>query len=296
MSCSSDGSFFCHSLTLNENDSVLPLQECKTFEQEKPDSGLNLKDCKDLNDKDYSVEGEKKQKELDNIKSAGEKYKLDLKTQLQNLRIQRKKLIQDCQEYVNQNLIDIKDLDIDINIRNRMEKIKTERILTVEKEMQWQSEKLKIALDKLENKFLKDISVEYIEVSSFRSHHIVTSFRTQVLPSWLQQEIHTVHQAINSEAEKAKQTQNLRSASQSRSGLSMGPLGLTSQPTGDTISRTIKNTPHEETINQTYGSDKSKGQTINSGFVTHNAAAQKFSKKIVIDVTNYQSIECIRQP
>ncbi len=71
--------------------------------------------------------------------------------------------------------------------------------------MSWNAEKIKVGLSKLEDAFFKTVTVENIDVSSFRSNHCVSTFRTPVLPDWVQRDIAKVHQIINAESEKARQ-------------------------------------------------------------------------------------------
>jgi hypothetical protein len=56
----------------------------------------------------------------------------------------------------------------------------------VRKELQWESERARLALEKLRAAFLDDIEVERIVLRAFRSSKYVTTFRTAKLTARVQ--------------------------------------------------------------------------------------------------------------
>jgi len=219
-SASADGSLFCHAFDTNKlrhptfdvsfdldfvTDGGDAITAVSKMEQEYKKEEVP-KDAPDMTQMDYSVQGEKIQRELDNAKSAAEAYKAELREQLSAIRVKKEEMLAQTKDFMQHDLgLSVSDLDIDKDLRSKMAaKLETDK-KQLRREMAWNSEKIQIGLSKLERAFLKTVTVENIEVSSFRSKHSVSTFRTPLLPDWVQRDISKVHQIINAESEKARQ-------------------------------------------------------------------------------------------
>ena len=74
-------------------------------------------------------------------------------------------------------------------------------------EMQWESERKSVALQKLKAWFLDNVEVERIILRPFLGRFKVSSFRTAKLPPTLQREIAEVHQAVAHEEQLMMEAQ-----------------------------------------------------------------------------------------
>jgi len=208
---SADGSLFCHlfdpdKLKHPSFDVHFDLDYISIDEVDCTPKGVVVQEAADMTQNDYSVQGEKIQRELDNAKSAAEAYKAQLRAELEGIRSKKIQILDKSKEFMRHDLgLSINDLDIDQNLRTKMsDKLENDKA-QIRREMAWNAERIKVGLSKLENAFLKTVTVENIEVSSFRTNHVVSTFRTPLLPDWVQRDIAKVHQIINAESEKARQ-------------------------------------------------------------------------------------------
>lgn len=68
-----------------------------------------------------------------------------------------------------------------IDLREIIEQQTLSREDTVRKEMQWEQEKARMSVKKLQDKYFRDSAVQYAKLRCFESGSFVTSFRTQKL-------------------------------------------------------------------------------------------------------------------
>jgi len=215
ISSSTDGSLFCHlfdpnklrhpSMAENFEFDYISLEDNTETEMR---SLADKCDAKDMGKDDYSVQGEKIQRELDSAECAAETYKAQLRRELDEIRKKKQDIVSKTKQFMAHNLgLGVADFDIDTNLRTKMAQQLDQAKTQIGREMAWNSEKIKLGLSKLEEAFSNTVSVENIEVSSFGGSHSVSTFRAAVLPEWVQRDIRKVHDIINVESEKARMSE-----------------------------------------------------------------------------------------
>ena len=128
ISSSNDGSLFCHLFDPNklkhpsfDENFEFDYISMNDVEAKEIQSIKHKNDCKDMTEKDYSVQGEKIQRELDNAKSAADDYKSQLRDQLDAIRQKKAEILNKTEEFIKHDLgLSIQDLDIDTNLRSKM--------------------------------------------------------------------------------------------------------------------------------------------------------------------------------
>merc|ERR1719204_769982 len=156
---STDGSMFCH--LFDPHKLKHPAFDVHfdidfiAWNEDGQRTEAEVEDARDMTANDYSVEGEKIQRELDNAKSTAEEYKARLRAQLDDIRAAKKRILHKSQQFMAHDLgLTVSDLDIDESLRSKMA-LKLENDKTqIQREMAWNTERIKIGLSKLENAFL----------------------------------------------------------------------------------------------------------------------------------------------
>eukprot|EP01083_Nonionella_stella_P152343 488165_1 len=214
LSSSCDGSMFCHlfdAVKLKHGDAWDANFDFDYIASDAAVSIKNKSDMKDHGATDYSVQGEKIQRELDSAKSAAERYKTQLRQELHTIRARKEEIVRRAAPFVSSSH-DF-DFDIDKNLRSTMARALEKDVGELKDQMAWESARIAVGLNKLEDAFLNTVTVENVEVSSFRSCHTVSTFRTPVLPQWIEKDIAAVHQIINAESHRAEQLEAKMNAS-----------------------------------------------------------------------------------
>ena len=107
-----------------------------------------------------------------------------------------------------------KEFEMDPEIKRQLALETEQKIAQVKREMAWEEEKHRIALEKLQQRFKHSVECERIVVKAFNSAHEVSSFRAAKLPSDFYQtkaEMDKRKTTMFSQAsEAAKQTSDLK--------------------------------------------------------------------------------------
>ncbi len=125
---STDGSVFCHLFDPNklkhpsfDEHFDVDYISMKEDEQQQASPMAVTADAADMTEKDYSVQGEKIQRELDNAKSAAEAHKARLRAELDAIRSKKSEILSKTKDAMRHDLgLSISDLDIDKNLRSKM--------------------------------------------------------------------------------------------------------------------------------------------------------------------------------
>ncbi|XP_070551975.1 cilia- and flagella-associated protein 44-like isoform X2 [Ptychodera flava] len=172
-----DGNFFVFDLMSEEK-----IEEAKKIARAKiPSARKGLEDEKRVEDIDqkgyYSIETEKQKAEQDKMRREAEEKKLNVRRTIAQLRRQFKKLLEKNKELPEHLQLERKEFEMDPEMKKVLEKEKLDKMDLVRKELAWDSEKLKIALDKLKHRFRDELETDRIVVVAIKTEHTVSSFR-----------------------------------------------------------------------------------------------------------------------
>ncbi|XP_059142623.1 cilia- and flagella-associated protein 44-like isoform X2 [Physella acuta] len=175
-----DGNFFQFSFMtqeeleekIKENKAKLP--SARYIEQQKL-----IDDIEDPNA--YSIEDAKQKSEYDKRMKEAEHKKKEVKKKINQLRRQFRTIIEQNENLPKHLQLNRMEFEMDKEIKQELEQRTLEKIDTVKKEMAWESEKLRISLEKLRKRFKDCVECERIVVKAFTTQHEVTSFRASKL-------------------------------------------------------------------------------------------------------------------
>ncbi|CAH1796965.1 unnamed protein product [Owenia fusiformis] len=129
----------------------------------------------------YSIEDAKQKAEHDKMMRLAEEKKTDVKRTIAQLRRQFKKLIERNVELPAHLRLDRKEFEMDPEIKKELERQTQEKKDITRKELSWEKEKHRIALEKLKARFKDVVECERIVLKAFKTSHEVTSFRASKL-------------------------------------------------------------------------------------------------------------------
>ncbi|KAL4229263.1 hypothetical protein ACF0H5_012303 [Mactra antiquata] len=180
VSTGADGNFFQFSIMqqeqldqkIAENKAKLP--SAKKFDEDSKPDDINNPDA-------YSIEEAKQKAEHDKMMKEAEEKKREVRRHIAKMRRMFKQLL-DQNESLPQHLRLHKDeFEMDREIKEELERHKREKIDLVKRELAWESEKHRVALDKLRKRFKDVVECDRIVVKAFESAHEVSSFRASKL-------------------------------------------------------------------------------------------------------------------
>lgn len=174
-----DGNFFSYQMMddatvekkITENKAKIP--SAKLTEDKK---GTDIEDVNA-----YSIEDAKQKAEYDKMMALAEKKKNSVRSIIETLRVNFRSLIERNDQLPKHLQLDRTEFEMDPEIKKELHKQTEEKINMVHKEMAWEEEKQRIALEKLHRKFKDDVDCERIVVKSFNSPHQVATIRTAKL-------------------------------------------------------------------------------------------------------------------
>ncbi|XP_060551905.1 LOW QUALITY PROTEIN: cilia- and flagella-associated protein 44-like [Ruditapes philippinarum] len=140
----------------------------------------NLPD--DIEDpKAYSIEEAKQKAEHDKMMKEAEEKKREVRRHVAKMRRMFKQLLEQNDSLPKHLRLHKDEFEMDREIKLELERHKTEKIDVVRKELAWESEKQRIALEKLRKRFKDVVECDRIVVKAFESAHEVASFRASKL-------------------------------------------------------------------------------------------------------------------
>jgi len=140
-------------------------------------------DAADILDSNYySIEQAKKQQEKDERMKSAEQKKEHIRRKIAELRVEFAYLLKKNASLDPSQQLPRSEFELDSRLKQQFEKEAAERVQEVRNEMAWESEKQKIALEKLRKYFLRNVVCESIELKSFRSGLSVHSYRATAAP------------------------------------------------------------------------------------------------------------------
>ncbi|KAH7291709.1 hypothetical protein KP509_29G029600 [Ceratopteris richardii] len=166
-----DGSFYVHELKLEK-----PQQFTIHLEADKPSEAKDT--VVDIGVGVYSIEEDKQKTEQDKQLKIALHNKKKLKDKVEAIQNSISKLLKENNERDINERLPLEDFEVDPSIRSMIESEIESRISEVKQELQWESEKMSIALGKLKRLFLDSLEVELIVLHGFKTNACVTTFRT----------------------------------------------------------------------------------------------------------------------
>ncbi|XP_060071995.1 cilia- and flagella-associated protein 44-like [Ylistrum balloti] len=129
----------------------------------------------------YSIEDAKQKAEHDKMMKQAEEKKRDVKQRIAHLRRQFKTLLEQNENLPQHLQLRKDEFEMDREIKLELQRQKAERIQVVRKENAWESEKHRIALEKIRKRFKDVVECERIVVRAFNTPHEIASFRAAKL-------------------------------------------------------------------------------------------------------------------
>ncbi|XP_029795183.1 cilia- and flagella-associated protein 44 [Suricata suricatta] len=127
--------------------------------------------------KAYSIENARRKREHDKLMKEVEEIKAGKREKLKALRDEFGKLLEMNQELPTHMQFKRTDFDIDSKIRAEIGRKTAYRIQKVEKELEWEKEKYRLGLRKLQNRFRDSLEGDTIVVHAIQSDHKISSYR-----------------------------------------------------------------------------------------------------------------------
>ncbi|XP_052253766.1 cilia- and flagella-associated protein 44-like isoform X2 [Dreissena polymorpha] len=180
ISTGADGNFFQFSVMGQEQlDKKIAENKAKLPSAKKLDD-KNLPD--DIQDpKAYSIEEAKQKAEHDKMMREAEEKKKEVRRHITKMRRMFKQLLEQNEALPGHLRLHKDEFEMDREIKEELERHKREKIELVRRELAWESEKQRIALEKLRKRFKDVVECDRIVVKAFATPHEVASFRASKL-------------------------------------------------------------------------------------------------------------------
>ncbi|KAK3107710.1 hypothetical protein FSP39_020546 [Pinctada imbricata] len=180
LSVGGDGNFFLYDVMDQEKvDQKVAEAKAKLPSAKKADEKVIGDDIEDPNA--YSIEDAKQKAEHDKMMKIAEEKKREVRRQIAKLRRQFKNILEQNEGLPHHLQLHKDEFELDREIKGELERQKTERIDVVRKELAWEAEKQRIALEKLRKRYKDVVECERIVVKAFKTPHEVASFRAAKL-------------------------------------------------------------------------------------------------------------------
>ncbi|KAL5020106.1 hypothetical protein ScPMuIL_002998 [Solemya velum] len=180
LSVGADGNFFHFNIMDQEKiDKKVAAAKAKLPSAKKAGEEKIVDDIDDPNA--YSIEDAKQKAEYDKMMKEAEEKKRQVRRHITQLRRQFKSILEKNDGLPRHLQLKKDEFELDREIKQELEKQKQDRIEMVRKELAWESEKQRIALEKLRWRFKDVVECERIVVKAFATTHEVGSFRASKL-------------------------------------------------------------------------------------------------------------------
>ncbi|XP_048773099.2 cilia- and flagella-associated protein 44-like isoform X2 [Ostrea edulis] len=180
LSAGADGNFFLYDIMDQEKvDQKVAEAKAKLPSAKKSGDQVNVDDIDDPNA--YSIEDAKQKAEHDKMMKLADEKKKEVRRQIAKLRRQFKNILDQNEGLPVHLQLKKEEFELDREIKLELDKQKTDRIDLVRKELAWEAEKQRIALEKLRKRYKDVVECERIVVKAFKTPHEVASFRAAKL-------------------------------------------------------------------------------------------------------------------
>ncbi|CAH8561841.1 unnamed protein product [Heterobilharzia americana] len=178
LSAASDGTLFVCELMTEE----LQDKEIKEYRARIPSTFDTSKSVDDITDpKAYSIEESKQKSEYDRLLELAEQKKAETRRKLIELRRHFKKLKDKNERLPEKIRLPISEFNLVPEIRNDLFRDRKAEIDLVYRETAWETERNRLALEKLDTAFRKPLDFDRVTVKAFCSAHFVSSIRANKL-------------------------------------------------------------------------------------------------------------------
>ena len=160
-------------------------------------------DALDVDDpKAYSIEEAKQKTEEDNTLASAERKKAHVREYVAQLR-ERFVALKRENEAMGDLGLPADEMEVDPGLRAMIEAETDAKLERARAELAWESEKKRLALEKLRSWFLADVEVERVVLHAFQSGRKIASIRTAKLSPALEKQIAEVHEIVAREERAA---------------------------------------------------------------------------------------------
>ncbi|XP_074652110.1 cilia- and flagella-associated protein 44-like isoform X2 [Tubulanus polymorphus] len=175
-----DGNFFTYSMmSQQELEEKIAAAKAKIPSARKPDE---MKMTDDIDDPSaYSIEDAKQKAEHDRMMKLADLKKQDVRQTIAQLRHKFKKLLHMNDDLPAHLQLTRQEFEMDPEIKKDLERQTSEKIDIVRKELAWEAEKHRIALEKLKQKFKDIVECDRIVLKAFLTPHEICSYRAAKL-------------------------------------------------------------------------------------------------------------------
>ncbi|VDM31516.1 unnamed protein product [Hydatigera taeniaeformis] len=173
-----DGTFFVLELM---SESLLP-QEANKPLVKLPSASHEPAEEDIQNANEFSIEQARRKMEWDKLVEAGEEKKRETRKQLAELRLRFKQLKEQNDRLPSHMRVNSREYEMLERLREQLMSQRQQQTATLHKELEFQSRKGSIALQKLLDRFRKDLACEYIVLKAFGTNDWVSSIRKAKLP------------------------------------------------------------------------------------------------------------------
>ncbi|XP_069491898.1 cilia- and flagella-associated protein 44 isoform X2 [Ambystoma mexicanum] len=181
VTCGADGNIFSFSIMSHEQIE----KDMKEKRAKVPSPRLYLEKEKapeDIDDPNaYSIESAKQKLEHDQMVKEAEEKKANKRQELSLLRNQFSELLMKNKELPEHMQLQRAEFEMDKRIREEMERLTSERIRTVLRELAWEQERHRIGLQKLQTRFRSSVEFDTLVLRAIASSHQVATYRLLVL-------------------------------------------------------------------------------------------------------------------
>ncbi|XP_078512752.1 cilia- and flagella-associated protein 44 isoform X2 [Lissotriton helveticus] len=181
VTCGADGNIFSFSIMSQEDIE----KDMRGKRAKVPSPRLHLEKEKvpeDIEDPNaYSIENAKLKLEYDQMIKEAEEKKASKRQELSLLRSKFSELLKTNKEMPDHMHFERGEFEMDQRIREEMERLTSERIRTVLKELAWEQEKHRIGLQKLQTRFRSSVEYDTVVVHAIGSSHNVSTYRLLAL-------------------------------------------------------------------------------------------------------------------
>ncbi|KAK3770719.1 hypothetical protein RRG08_037905 [Elysia crispata] len=179
LSTGADGNFFQFSFMSQEAMEEKIKENKARLPSAKELQGKVVDDIDDPNA--YSIEDAKQKTEHDKRMKEAEQKKRDVRKKINQMRRQFKTILEQNENMPKHLQLSRQEFEMDREIKQELHQQTAEKVDLVRRELAWDSEKLKISLEKLRKRFKDVVECERIVVRAFTTPHEVTSFRASKL-------------------------------------------------------------------------------------------------------------------
>ncbi|KAH9503836.1 Cilia- and flagella-associated protein 44 [Bulinus truncatus] len=181
LTCGADGNFF-QFLFMSQEELEEKIRENKAKLPSARKVDLLGKPIDDIDDPNaYSIEDAKQKSEYDKRMKEAEYKKKEVRKKINQMRRQFRTIIEQNENLPKHLQLGRMEFEMDREIKQELERQTQEKIEIVRKELAWESEKLRISLDKLRKRFKECVECERFLVKAFTTSHQVASFRASKL-------------------------------------------------------------------------------------------------------------------